>query len=586
VGIVAEDVASVRAASDLVQIAGEHTALRRVGRRWAGLCPFHAEKTASFSVNAEEGLYYCFGCGAKGDVITFVREVEHLDFADAVERLASRAGIEIRHDVVAASQDHKKRARLVDVMVRAVEWYHQRMMAAPDAASARAYVRSRGYDADVVRAYRLGWAPDEWDALARSKIASADLLNEAGLCFVNSRGRRQDSFRARLMFPIFDAKGDPVAFGGRIMPGGRPPKYKNSGATALYAKSSLLYGLNWAKSSIVEKSEAVLCEGYTDVIGLVGAGVPHAVATCGTAVTDDHLRTLANYSVRRVVLAYDADAAGQAVAERFYEWERSYGIDIAVAALPAGTDPGDLAQRDPEALKAAVQGALPLLAFRLERALGGGDLGTPEGRARAAEAALAVISEHPSDLVKDQYVMAVADRCRLRPEQLRTRLAAGPKTVRERAVQKRAPARLPPGAEVEALKLAIHRPEAVAAKLDEVLFANPSARAGYSALASSSTLHQAIEMAEPGVAELLHRLAAEECEADPDDVVALLAQRAAERAVVALEAEARRAGDVGAYDSSMSWLKLTIEDLRDTTTMVAASDRLVGWLVEHGEAHT
>ncbi|HET7489616.1 MAG TPA: DNA primase, partial [Acidimicrobiales bacterium] len=424
-GIVEEDVARVRAATDFVQVASEHLALKRVGRRWVGLCPFHAEKTGSFSVNAEEGLYYCFGCQAKGDVITFVREVEHLDFVGAVERLAARAGIELRYDEAREGKERQRRAILVEAMERAVEWYHQRLLSGQDAAPARAYLRSRGYDGDVVRAFRLGWAPGDWDALARTLRLPDDVLRDTGLGLVNSRNRQQDSFRGRVLFPIFDVAGKPVAFGGRNLPGADGPKYKNSPETPIYSKSRTLYALNWAKDEVVRTGEVVVCEGYTDVIGFFGAGVRRAVATCGTALADEHFRTLKNFA-RRIVLAYDADAAGQAAAARFYEWEQRYELDLRVAALPPGADPADLARQDPSALVRAVAEARPFLAFRLERVLSGADLGRPEGRARAAEAAMAVVAEHPSELVRDQYVMLVADRCRIDPDRLRQAGARAP----------------------------------------------------------------------------------------------------------------------------------------------------------------
>ena len=227
-GILADDIARVRAATDFVAVASEHIALKRVGRRWVGLCPFHTEKSGSFSVNAEEGLYYCFGCGAGGDAIRFVQEVEHLDFADAVERLAARAGIQVHYDTVAVSQERQRRATLLEAMEKAVEWYHQRLLTGRDAAPARSYLRSRGYDGDVVRAYRLGWAPDDWDALSKALHLPTDVLHDCGLGRINKIGRQQDEFRARLLFPIFDVRGDAIAFGGRALPGAQGPKYKNS----------------------------------------------------------------------------------------------------------------------------------------------------------------------------------------------------------------------------------------------------------------------------------------------------------------------------------------------------------------------
>jgi DNA primase len=580
VGIVDEDVARVRAATDFVQVASEHLALKRVGQRWVGLCPFHAEKTASFSVNAELGLYHCFGCQAKGDVITFVREVEHLDFVEAVERLAAKAGIELRYDEAREGRDRQRRSHLLEAMERAVEWYHQRLLTGDDAAPARAYLRSRAYDGGVVRAFRLGWAPSDWDCLARALRLPDDVLRDTGLGIVNRRGRQQDNFRGRVMFPIFDAAGKAVAFGGRALPGADGPKYKNSPETPIYSKSRTLYGLNWAKGEVVSSGEVVVCEGYTDVIGMAGAGIGRAVATCGTALADEHFRMLKNFA-RRIVLAYDADAAGQAAAERFYEWERRYEVDVAVAALPPGSDPGDLARKDPDSLRAAVDGAQPFLRFRLERVLGSANLRAPEGRARAAEAALAVIREHPSELVRDQYLMEVADRCRMDADRLRQAVIAPPPVGSgSRRPPSTPPGRDPGGPELEALRLVVHRRDEVAGRLHALLFVDERNQAAFQALATAPTVHDAIAGADPEAAHLLQRLAVEEASADVDDVLAQLLRRAVSRAVAALEADARAAPEQAlAVAAAMGWLKVTVEDLPDPD----AADRLVDWLVRWGE---
>ena len=383
-----EDVAQVRAATDIVALIGEHAALKKVGRRWTGLCPFHTEKSPSFSVNSEEGFYYCFGCQASGDAITFVRNTEHLDFVDAVRLLADRAGV-VLHEDAEVGKDRKRRADLLDAMERAITWYHDRLLRSPDAGPARDYLRSRGYDGEVVRKFRLGWAPDEWDALSRDLKLSERTLTDSGLGFINKRGRAQDAFRNRVLFPICDPSGRPVAIGGRILPlrpGQNPPdrpepKYKNSQETPIYSKRRTLYALNWAKADVIAKGEVVVCEGYTDVIGFFQAGVPRAVATCGTALAEEHFTLLRNFG-RRIVLAYDADSAGQSATSRVYEWERKHEVDVVVANLPAGSDPGDLSRTDPEALAKAVTEARPFLQFRVDRILGSGDLTTAEGRAR------------------------------------------------------------------------------------------------------------------------------------------------------------------------------------------------------------
>jgi len=582
-GILDEDVARVRAETDFVQIASEHVALKKVGNRWTGLCPFHAEKTPSFSINPIENLFHCFGCQVGGDVITFVREIEHVDFVEAVERLAARANVQLRYDDSgSASHDRQRRTRLLEAMEAAVAWYHERLLTAPDAGPARQYLRSRGYDGDVVRQFRIGWSPDDWDALARALELPDDILTDTGLGFVNRRQRQQDAFRGRVMFPIFDASDKAVAFGGRALTGDGP-KYKNSQETPVYSKRRTLYGLNWAKADVVQTGQVIVCEGYTDVIGFFRSGLPRAVATCGTALADEHFRMLKNFA-RRVVLAYDADAAGQAAAERFYEWEQLYEIDIGVAVLPAGSDPGELAQRDPDALRKAVDEARPFLAFRIDRALGTTSLRAPvEVRARVATKALEMIAEHPSDVVRREYVGQVATRLGLEVERLLASLPApGRKAtpVQVRRVEAEGP-------EIEALRLAIHAPETVAEHLDDALFLDELHLAAYRALASAEHLHDAIERADPGAAALLQRLAVEDALAEPEDVIAGLVKQAADRALAELDREARESEQVEERFAELAavtgWVKLATEQLWEPSERAAATERLVAWLRERAE---
>lgn len=584
-GIVDEDIVRVREASDIVAVVSEHVQLKRVGRRWAGLCPFHSEKSPSFSVNAEQGLYYCFGCGAKGDVITFVREIDHLDFASAVERLAVGAGVTLRYTDARDGENRKRRSALVEAMAAAVDYYHQRLLAGGDAAGARKYLRGRGFSGDEVRHYQLGWAPEGWDHLVRDLGVGRDLLVEAGLAFVNQRGRLTDSFRGRVLFPIFNASGDPVAFGGRLLPGAEGPKYKNSTGSPVYDKSKVLYGLNWAKGDIVAADEAIVCEGYTDVVGFAAVGMNRAVATCGTSLTEEHVRTLRSYAAR-VVLAFDADAAGQNAAARFHEWEQRYGLDVAVADLPAGTDPGDLARSDPEALRGAVERAVPFLTFRVERVLAGRDLGTAEARARAAGAALEVVGEHPDPLVRDQYLMDLADRLRLPADQLRQRLAGGPRPTAPAA---RGPVPVAPrpadSPEFEALRLALGDPAVITASLHELLFADPVALDAYRRLVAADWQVRQLQDAPDDVVALVQRLAAEQTASEPAEVVERLVEAAGQRELGVLGAEARTAGDERALEVAelVAWLKPRLEELRDPRTAPAAVPLIMTWLVErHG----
>jgi DNA primase len=581
-GIVDEDVERVRQQTDIQAVIGEHVGLRKQGARWVGLCPFHAEKSPSFSVNTELGVYYCFGCQAKGDVITFVREVQHLDFVGAVESLAARAGVTLRYDSTQETGRRHRRTVLVEAMAAAVEWYHDRLLNSPDAAKARSYLRSRGYDGEAVRRYRMGWAPDDWDALARSLKVDADVLRDTGLAFVNSRNRLQDSFRGRVLFPIIDTRGDAVALGGRILPGSTDPaKYKNSPSTTIYDKSEILYGLNWAKGPIVARGEVVVCEGYTDVIGMAQAEVDWAVATCGTALTDRHVAMLKNFS-RRIVLAFDADAAGQGAAERFYEWERRHDVDVYVAALPQGADPADLARTDPEALRRSVAEARPFLAFRLDRYLAAANLTTPEGRARAAEGAMAIIAEHPSDLVRDQYVMQIADRTRVDPSRLR----AGAADARHRAAPlptSRVSPKRRDGPSLLVLRHAVQDPASVAAFLDEVLFVEPVELAAYRALAAATTLHEAVTNAEPEAAELLQRLAVEEIDTEAEEVVASLVSEVALHVRREIEAEARASADQLGASDVIAWIWLRVQELRASETRRGALEQLVPFLAARAE---
>lgn len=596
------EIAQVRAATDIVALIGERVALKRTGRRWTGLCPFHAEKTPSFSVNAEQGLYYCFGCRASGDAIKFVRETQHVDFREALQLLADKAGIEL-HDDAASQAGRKARKTLLDAMAQATAWYHDRLLSAEDAGRARQYLRSRGIDAALVRRFQLGWAPDEWDALARSLGVPTKVLSETGLGFRNSAGRDQDFLRNRIVFPIADSSGHPIAVGGRILPPtvgappGRPePKYKNSPETSIYSKRRTLYGLHLAKDDIIRTGEIVVCEGYTDVIGLFAAGVERAVATCGTALTEEHFRTLRNFA-RRIVLAYDADAAGQSAAASVYQWERTHEVDVAVARLPNGVDPGELAQRDPDALRAAVAEAVPYLQFRLDRVLEQGDLSSPEGRARAASAAVRVVAEHPTDLVRDQYLRTVADRCRVDVDHLRPLLEAerrgGTRPARPVAT---APRTSPPASRPgrAAIALLVHAPESVDQRFVAAYFSDPDQLAVFEILSGGALVPDAIDelerRGEAAGAELLREVAVEEPREDQlsdraiQAVAAQLVRAAAASALREIDRDVR-SGDAtpGSAIQVIRDVKARLAELEGPAG-VAAEQELRAWLVSHEAA--
>jgi DNA primase len=375
------------------------------------VCPFHSEKTPSLSIDPARGLYHCFGCGKSGDVFRWVQETQTLDFNDSVEFLARRAGITLTPDPGSAKR-HDRRERLVDAVERATAFYHDRLKSGADAGQARGYLRQRGYDADVVEQFVLGFSPPDWDLLVRH-LRDAGISDEAmvgaGLASRSSRGSLVDRFRGRLMFPIYDVRGDTVGFGARILDGDGP-KYLNSPETPIYHKSRLLYGLNWSKSQIVRADEAVVVEGYTDVIAFHLADMSVAVATCGTALGEEHLDLLRRFS-QRVVLAFDADEAGAGAAIRGFDRSVPGDLDLRVALLPEGRDPADLVSAgDTGKLEAAIADSLPLLQFRIENELDRFDLAEPEARGRAVQAAAQLISLYPDPVVRHEYAVLVSRR--------------------------------------------------------------------------------------------------------------------------------------------------------------------------------
>lgn len=574
-----DDIDRIRSSVSIVDVVSAHVQLRKTGRNWVGLCPFHAERSPSFNVREETGRYKCFGCDASGDVFRFVQEIEHVDFVTAVEQLAATAGIQLTYTSTGQSRERARRKRLIEAMDVAVEWYHQRLLTAPDARPARDYLRARGISGEVARTFKLGWAPDEWDVLAREAGIASDLLRETGLAFTNSRGRDQDAFRARLMFPIFDDNGQPVAFGGRVLPGSSDPaKYKNSPETPIYTKSRTLYGLNWSKAAVVKADQVIVCEGYTDVIGFHQAGVGRAVATCGTAFTEEHVRTLKRYA-SRVVLAFDADAAGQGAAERFYEWEQKYQVEVTVARLEGGKDPGELAQSDPAALTRAVEESAPFLGFRVDRVLASRPAQSPEQRARLAEMALKVVNEHPNVNVRKLYAgqvathlgLPIADLVRMAERQDRAPQVAARVGPRARGPRE--------NAEFVALALLVQRWNEIAPWLVGALFADDVYARAFTAVAEAEgDLPRALEVADPEAREVIERAAVVDFDADPElearNLIAAAVRRRLQLGVRIVDPERVRRDREA---------RLHLEDLQNPATGPAAAEWLLTWLVEGEE---
>ena len=575
-----DDIERIRSTMSIVDVVGQHVQLKRTGRNWVGLCPFHAEKTPSFNVREETGRYKCFGCGKSGDVFTFVQETEHVDFVGAVEILAGRAGIQLNYTSGTQSKERARRKRLVEAMQTAVDWYHDRLLTSPDARAARDYLRSRGLSGEIARQFRLGWAPDDWDALAAGAGIEARLLIDNGLAFTNRRNRLQDSFRGRVLFPIFTENGEPVAIGGRILPGSSDPaKYKNSSETPIYTKSKTLYGLNWAKADIVNQSQVIVCEGYTDVIGFHSAGLPRAVATCGTAFTEEHVRLLKRYG-SDIVLAFDADNAGQVAAERFYEWEEKYQVEVKVASFPGGKDPGEMAQADPDALAAAVAEAKPFLGFRLGRVLDGQVPQSPEAIARLGESAMSVVNEHPNRDIRKLYAGEVALRVGLPVEDLVRLAERGTRRPQVRVQRPQARAERRQNGEFVAITLLVQDWDAIAPWLVEALFSDEVYRRAFLAVAEANgEVERSLELADPEARDVIERAAVVDLEVDAEiEAVNLI------RAAIRRELASPRGSDDPELIRLDAEARVRMEALGEEERSLEAAGWLLGWLEGRSEA--
>jgi DNA primase len=411
-----DDIQALRERADIAAVVGEYTTLKRAGTKLKGLCPFHSEKTPSFTVDPVRKLHHCFGCGEGGDIYAFLMKVEALSFPEAVERLARIEGFSLRYEELSPGQRRAlgRRTRLLEALAETQAFYAAQLQGT-DGEDARSYLAGRGVDGDALKLFRLGWAPDRWDALVRhltGKGFDQQELVDAGLV---SRGQRvYDRFRGRVVFPIYDRSGrDVVAFGGRVLPGaelrtwgadGEPPKYINSSETDVYKKTEVLYGLNWARAEIQRREVALVVEGYMDVIALHLAGVTNTVATCGTALTVQHFAQLEKLG-RKVVLALDADDAGFAAAARARELAEEADIrDVGVLPLPAGRDPADLASEGREAVEAALSGVKTAVEFQIEHLLRGADTSTPEGQVEAYRRTFPLLAQLGDRFLRFTYI--------------------------------------------------------------------------------------------------------------------------------------------------------------------------------------
>jgi len=413
-----EDIAAVRERTDIVKLVSGYLTLKKAGHdRLVGLCPFHTEKTPSFGVSPSKGLYHCFGCDKGGDAIGFLRDVERLEFAEAVERLAKDAGVTLRYegDTPAERRVASKRQALVRANEAAFELYHRTLLEAKEGEEARAYLESRGIDRDVAAEFEIGYAPAYPDFLLRRLVRSlsAELLVDAGLAIKDQEGNVRDRFRRRITFPVHDLSGKAVGIGARILPGGsgrdEGPKYLNSPETPVYRKAEVLYNLQRAKASATKLGELYLVEGYTDVIAMVRAGVTNTVATCGTALGEGHFR-LASRFAQRMVLAFDSDDAGARAAERAFEFVERFPVQPVVLILSEGLDPADFVEKHGgQALRELADRAVPLVEYMVRRTVGRHDLSTIEGQSAAVAAAVPMLEQLGDPVRQSEYAHLLAE---------------------------------------------------------------------------------------------------------------------------------------------------------------------------------
>jgi len=416
-----ETVERVKEAADIVEIVSAYTELRRAGERHMGLCPFHEERTPSFSVDPREKLYHCFGCGVGGDVIKFVEEKEGLGFPEAVEALGDRYGVEMERESEdpRAEDSRKRRARLGELLERTAQFYTTYLWESKEAGKAREYLGSRGLGEEVLRAFGVGYAPSAWDqVLTRGQRAGFGVpeLAAVGLVQKGKKGGHYDRFRARIMFPVRDPRGRAQGFGARALRPDTKPKYLNSPEGELYRKSRTLYGIDRARGPIAKAGRAVVVEGYTDVLAAHQAGIEQAVGVMGTAITPEQLQQLSPHT-DRIVLAMDADRAGQDAMLRVIELARQKSIRLQIAPMPDGKDPADLLTGDrADQFRALLDDAVDASTFQVRTLLDRFDLASPLARDRALDEVARVLGVLDADSVEGQELLRdVANRLQADP---------------------------------------------------------------------------------------------------------------------------------------------------------------------------
>ena len=410
-----ETIDQVLMRNDIETLIGSYVSLKRAGSNLKGLCPFHSEKTPSFTVYPQDNSFYCFGCGAGGDAITFIRKRENLDYPDAVEFLANRAGITIVRDErgsAYSSTPRFDRNRMFKMNADAAKYFHKRLFDdTPDARLALDYfVNKRGLSVATIKHFGLGFAPNSFDVFSKYMLSLGYNYEElvAGfLCGKSDKGKYYDAFRNRVMFPIIDVSGNVIAFGGRVMDDSKP-KYKNSSDTPVFKKSRNLFALNFARLHCEET--IILCEGYMDVIAMHAAGFENAVATLGTAITSEQARMMSRYT-KKVIISYDADEAGQKAAQRAISMLSDVGLDVTILKVPGAKDPDEYIKANgSDKFRALLSASKSRFDYNMDNILGKHDISLPQEKIKALRECEKMVSETYSAAERDIYIREIAKK--------------------------------------------------------------------------------------------------------------------------------------------------------------------------------
>ena len=462
-----EKITEIRDRSSILEVVSDYVSLKKTGKNYKGLCPFHSEKTPSFMVNEEKQIFHCFGCGEGGNVFTFLMKAGHFSFPQAVEELAKRYGIILPRRELNPTQKKEmaKREVLFQINQTASEYFHHLLTQQKESEEGRRYLSQRGISKEVIEEHRLGYSPDRWDGLVshlRERRIPLELAGELGLILPKKREGWYDTFRRRIIFPILDLHDRVVGFGGRVINEGQP-KYLNSPESSLYHKGEILYGLPMARQSIQEKDCVLLVEGYFDLLTLHQYGLKYSIATLGTALTPQHIRTLKRYT-KNCITVFDADPAGVQATLRSLPLFLEAEVMGKTVLLPKGDDPdGFLRKGKREEFDKRVAGAIPLLDFFFQRLMKVNDMKSIEGKVKIAEEGVALIGRIPDKIRRDFHLRALAEQLDLKESFLYEILRSSPKERPkvEEDLKRRFMERGFPRSEETVVRLMVHHPELI-----------------------------------------------------------------------------------------------------------------------------